>query len=68
MRAVPKQEPSPVGNLPACPSCGKAMRMVGAMPATSYRNLNRFNFECDCGEITDRLVADMEDQAASDMG
>jgi hypothetical protein len=36
------------------------MRMVSTQPATRYTNINQVNYACDCGETSDRLVADKD--------
>jgi len=45
---------------PACPQCGKGMRLQSAEPDARYRNIQHVSFVCDCGHSSDRTVADAE--------
>src|SRR5262249_51390986 len=60
MTRVQSQNPTSIMHPPLCPSCGKVMHFVSAVPITPYINLRRAKFECNCGTNKDALVADDE--------
>jgi hypothetical protein len=45
---------------PACPTCGKAMRLTRSEPSQRYTNMLQMTFDCDCGVTTHNLVADKD--------
>src|SRR5207253_730140 len=42
--------------MPTCPRCGTAMRLVGVMPSATYLNVDQWTYVCYCGEHVDNLV------------
>jgi hypothetical protein len=44
---------------PACSGCGKLMRFAFVEPDKTHRNLRRAIFLCDCGRISDQVIADI---------
>ena len=46
---------SPPPRKPACPACGKDMRLVAAKP-THYINLDDCTYRCECGEEAQYLL------------
>jgi hypothetical protein len=34
------------------------MRLVSVQPNTKYINVNRVSYVCDCGEASEKLIAD----------
>jgi hypothetical protein len=50
--------PQPV-RCPACPGCRKKMRFAFVEPDKTHRNLRHAIFLCDCGRISDQVIADI---------
>jgi hypothetical protein len=49
-------EATPVLKAPACPECGKPMRLERSEPSLAYSNIDEFKYVCDCGQTTERVV------------
>jgi len=47
-----------VSHMPACPQCGRPMRMVTTTPAASFINAQQARFDCICGYSECRLIDD----------
>ena len=58
MPLVRSDDPPPVLGTPACPRCGKSMRLACVEPATPYINITQARYVCDCGENVRTLLAD----------
>jgi len=58
---MPSVQPSDSGSSirsPKCPTCQKPMRLESTSPDVNFTNLNHCFFTCDCGRVTDQLIAD----------
>jgi len=58
MPAVHESDSPSNAKCPTCPRCSQPMRLVSTQPATKYVNVNQAHYVCDCGEVSDLLVAD----------
>ena len=57
--AIPQQSPAsvrPIPSLPACPNCGKQMRLVCMQPSVFYLNVERWSYACECGQAQHKVV------------
>ena len=43
---------------PICPTCAKPMRLVSSEPIAPYINLRRAKFGCECGHLSDAMLAE----------
>jgi hypothetical protein len=51
------QREAPAIRAPVCPTCEQRMRLKSAQADRSYPNLRHMIFVCDCGRMSDQLVA-----------
>jgi hypothetical protein len=57
MPTIRVPDPAPGPKAPLCSACGRPMRLESSEPSIPYVNLDHFNYVCDCGETTDKLIA-----------
>ena len=42
---------------PICDRCGNFMRLAHTQPSEHFTNIDKFQFECDCGQSNISLIA-----------
>ena len=55
----PPPRPPPI-RPPVCPDCDIPMRLESGLPDTRYVNIRHMIFTCDCGRISDQMIADSD--------
>jgi hypothetical protein len=56
MSLTPSPEVPSLPRPPVCAACGKVMRLQGSMPAPHFDNLDEFEYVCDCGATSEKVV------------